>query len=236
MTTLHLRTLIRRSRLRFDFLLIPLVFACFVLSPVAQAQLPPPAPDGGYPNDNTAEGQFALFSVTTGGANTAIGSGALLNNTTGNFNTANGGGALVSNTTGNFNTANGHVALGANTTGSENTANGDEALSSNTTGNFNAAYGAHSLENTTGSGNIALGFEAGFNLSTGSNNIDIGNLGGAAAEANTIRIGNANHTNTRQSTTLHATRDRYPGHPSLFALKQVAPSVVNTRGGICFWF
>src|SRR4029453_11401934 len=41
---------------------------------------------------------------------------------------------------------------------------------------------------------------------------------------------------TRQSTTLHAARDRYPGHPSLFALKQVAPSVVNTRGAVCFWF
>jgi len=33
-----------------------------------------------------------------------------------------------------------------------------------------------------------LGFNAGFNLTTGSNNIDVGNTG-AAAEANTIRIG-----------------------------------------------
>ena len=29
--------------------------ACFGLSPMAQALLPPPAPDGGYPNANTAE-------------------------------------------------------------------------------------------------------------------------------------------------------------------------------------
>jgi hypothetical protein len=29
---------------------------------------------------------------------------------------------------------------------------------------------------------------------------------------------------------------RYPSHPSLFALKQVAPGAVNTRGAICFWF
>jgi hypothetical protein len=31
-------------------------FACFGLSPTAQALLPPPPPDGGYPNGNTAEG------------------------------------------------------------------------------------------------------------------------------------------------------------------------------------
>ena len=62
--------------------------ACFGLSPMAQALLPPPPPDGGYPNQNTAEGEDALFSLTTGGFNTAIGSQALYNNTTGNFNTA----------------------------------------------------------------------------------------------------------------------------------------------------
>jgi hypothetical protein len=28
--------------------------ACFGLSPMAQALLPPPPPDGGYPNQNTA--------------------------------------------------------------------------------------------------------------------------------------------------------------------------------------
>ena len=32
-----------------------------------------PAPDGGYPGGNTAEGQNALLSLTTGGVNTAIG-------------------------------------------------------------------------------------------------------------------------------------------------------------------
>ena len=34
------------------------------LSPKAQAVVPPP--DGGYPNFTTAEGQNALFSLTTG--------------------------------------------------------------------------------------------------------------------------------------------------------------------------
>ena len=37
--------------------------ACFALSPTAQAVTP--APDGGYPNENTAEGDDALFSLTT---------------------------------------------------------------------------------------------------------------------------------------------------------------------------
>src|SRR5258708_29013220 len=47
-------------------------------------------PDGGYPGDNTAEGDNALLNLTTGLDNTAIGSQALLNNSTGNDNTANG--------------------------------------------------------------------------------------------------------------------------------------------------
>ena len=36
----------------------------FALSPTARAVTP--APDGGYPNNNTAEGDNALFSLTTG--------------------------------------------------------------------------------------------------------------------------------------------------------------------------
>jgi hypothetical protein len=52
-------------------LLITLTLLCFGLFPKAQAVVPPP--DGGYPNFNTAEGQNALFSLTTGAANTAVG-------------------------------------------------------------------------------------------------------------------------------------------------------------------
>ena len=52
-------------------LLIILALLCFALLPKAQAVVPPP--DGGYPNFNTAEGQNALFSLTTGAGNTAVG-------------------------------------------------------------------------------------------------------------------------------------------------------------------
>ena len=77
MTILHLRKSIGRSLLRLGFLLIPLALALawFALSPPAQAVTPPP--DGGYPGFNTAEGDNALFSLTTGTNNTATGASAL---------------------------------------------------------------------------------------------------------------------------------------------------------------
>ena len=60
----HLRNSVNRVPWWPGFILIPLVLACFALSPTAQGQLSPP-PDGGYPNDNTAEGDDALFSLDT---------------------------------------------------------------------------------------------------------------------------------------------------------------------------
>src|SRR4029453_3721161 len=42
--------------------LIALLLACFGLLPRAQAVVP--APDGGFPGGNTAEGQAALLSLT----------------------------------------------------------------------------------------------------------------------------------------------------------------------------
>ena len=103
---------------------------CFGLLLAAQAALPPPAPDGGYPGSNTAEGDGALSSVqisfTTGGDNTAIGSFALNSNTTGGNNTATGSGALQSNTTANHNTAIGTLALNVNQAASDNTAIGEQ--------------------------------------------------------------------------------------------------------------
>ena len=49
--------------------------SCLQLLPHAQAVTP--APDGGYPNFNTAEGQNALQDLTTGAANTALGAFSL---------------------------------------------------------------------------------------------------------------------------------------------------------------
>src|SRR5437867_500640 len=79
MTTLRLENSISRSPLRCGLRFISLALCCFALSPMAQAVSPPP--DGGYPSDNTAEGDSALLNLTTGLDNTAIGSQALSNNT-----------------------------------------------------------------------------------------------------------------------------------------------------------
>jgi hypothetical protein len=50
--------------------LITMFGACIVFFQTAQAVIPPP--DGGYPGGNTAEGQAALLSLTSGGFNTAV--------------------------------------------------------------------------------------------------------------------------------------------------------------------
>src|SRR5262245_48562560 len=144
-------------------------FICSVLSPRTQAVSPPP--DGGYPNFNTAEGDGALFGLTTGLANTALGYQALEFNTTGNIDTATGSQALHFNTTGGGNTANGAQALFKNTTGVENVAVGAAALFFSTTARFNTAIGYRALElNTTGSNNTATGRLALDHNSTGRDN------------------------------------------------------------------
>src|SRR6266571_747198 len=185
-TILPVRNSMNRSPLRRGFVLIPLAFACFALAPASRAVSP--APDGGYPSGNTAEGTSALFSLTTGAWNTGLGFStlffnatgsfntaegysALLSNTTGTWNTANGVRALFDNTTGKFNTATGSQALYNNTSANDNTANGFEALFSNTTGNSNTANGKDALaENTTGNDNTATGLQALVGNSTGVSN------------------------------------------------------------------
>ena len=134
----------------------------------AQAVVPPP--DGGYRNQNTAEGQDALFNLTSGSENTANGFQALFSNTSGSFNTATGARALFANL-GSNNTATGARALRNNSFGHSNTATGNTALVSNTRGSFNTATGSAALIlNTTGSNNTANGFQALFVNSTGNNN------------------------------------------------------------------
>jgi hypothetical protein len=178
-------------------LLIPFVLVCFALPPRAQAL--DPAPDGGYPNGNTAEGDDALFSLDTslganntavgfqalysnvggpppdGSNNTATGSAALFSNTTGGDNTATGSAALKSNTIGGINTATGAFALESNTIGNSNTATGVSALSSNTEGNENTATGLSALfSNTTGFENTATGVAALNSNTTGNDNTATG--------------------------------------------------------------
>jgi hypothetical protein len=180
------RTMNPLTHLKPIILLIPtaIVLACFGLSPTATALLPPPAPDGGYPGGNTAEGDNALHDVNAavGINNTAVGANALTHDTTGFYNVAVGSGALASNTTGNFNmaigtealtnnNANFNVAIGfrvgfRNTTGDHLTGIGAAALRNNTTGDFNTAIGADALrENTTGDYNTAIGAGA-LNINT----------------------------------------------------------------------
>lgn len=48
---------------------ISLIGAFILAATTARAVIP--APDGGYANDNTAEGENALFSLTTGASNSA---------------------------------------------------------------------------------------------------------------------------------------------------------------------
>src|SRR5205814_240608 len=150
MTTLHLRNSIGRSPLRLGlprvqpiwiirgFLLIPLVLAWFALSPSTRAVLP--APDGGYANNNTAEGDDALFSLFAGSNNTAYGYQALYSNINGSNNTANGYYAHYSNSNSSSNTAEGYQAL-QNNTGSDNTGLGVNAGLNLTTGSQNIDIG-----------------------------------------------------------------------------------------------
>jgi hypothetical protein len=184
------------------------VLGCFALSSIAQGQLPPPPPDGGYPNQNTAEGDGALFNLTTGTANTAIGNSALTNNTRGNLNTAIGFQALFDNTTGSANTATGVNALVSNSTGSNNTATGDGALSINTTGMENTATGANALAiNSTGNDNTATGFDAlvnntmgGSNTATGLQALDKNTTGGnnTATGENALFFNSTGFNNTAE--------------------------------------
>jgi hypothetical protein len=146
--------------------LIAFMLSCFGLSAKILAVVP--APDGGYPGNNTAEGTNALFRLTSGIDNTALGFEALFSNTTADFNTAAGFGALFNNTSGTQNTATGVNALISNTTGSFNTANGVNTLFRNTTGFQNAATGVQALfSNTTGFHNTAAGFQALLSNTTG---------------------------------------------------------------------
>jgi hypothetical protein len=162
----------RRSFSKGGSLLTVLLLA---LSPASKAFGVTPAPDGGYPGANTAEGQNALQSLTSGTNNTALGFQALYHDTTGSNNAAAGFRALYINTSGVNNTAAGSQALSSNTTGGQNTANGYVALSSNTSGGSNTATGSGALHsNTSASHNTATGYIALYRNTTGTQNTATG--------------------------------------------------------------
>jgi hypothetical protein len=209
MTTLHLAESIGRSPLRRDLLLTLATLACFALMPAPNAFGVSPAPDGGYPGNNTAEGTSALFNLTSGISNTAVGFEALKGNVTGKYNTANGADALRENRgaqntgtgsaalansiTGSYNTADGYGALGFRNGGSSNTGSGVRALNANSTGTENTAVGLSALaENVTGIDNTAVGFKAFEPNRRTQNNIALGHEAGMDVGGwfNHIEIGN----------------------------------------------
>jgi hypothetical protein len=161
------------------------------------AQAVSPAPDGGYAGGNTAEGQNALLSLSSGTYNTAVGFLSLKSDTAGQFNTATGAGALLSNlgdsnsgagventatgagallsnTTGCCNTASGAFALFSNTNSAENSAFGNNALLSNIEANDNSAFGYNALMSNTGGGNTAIGSYCLISNTTGVLNTAVG--------------------------------------------------------------
>jgi hypothetical protein len=144
-------------KINIPLILLAVLLAFFGFLPATWAVSP--APDGGYPNFTTAEGQNALLSLTSGAANTAVGSFSLRNVTTGSFNTGVGAGTLLFNTA-DANTAFGAAALLFNTIGAQNTAVGAAALLNNAEGVENTAVGSEALALSTGDANTAVGFQA----------------------------------------------------------------------------
>ncbi len=228
------------------FIAIGLLLACLEFSREAQAVVPPP--DGGYPGSNTAEGQNALLSRTTGTFNTAIGffslrslttasfctglgAGTLLVNTAGE-NTATGAGALLSNTTGFGNTADGAFTLLSNATGGRNTATGRFALLNNTTGSFNTAHGVDALySNTAGDGNTANGLSALAFNTTGAFNIALGTSAGqnlTTGDRN-IDIGNLGVANEGNTIRIGTTGDQ-----SATYIAGIAGQTVGAGGSTCY--
>jgi len=145
---------------------------CFGLCQQVQSATDTPDP-GSVSTSNTADGQGALGSLTTGLYNSAFGFLSVLSLSDGNFDTGVGAGALFVDN-GGTNTAVGAAALFNNTTGGDNNAVGAFALFNNVSGFFNNAHGRDALLNSTGDQNNAMGDDAMFFNTTGSFNTAVG--------------------------------------------------------------
>ena len=187
---------------------------CFGLCQQVQSATDTPDP-GSLPTSNTADGQGALGSLTTGLYNSAFGFLSVLSLSDANFDTGVGAGALLVDN-GGENTAVGAGALFSNTTGSDNTAVGAFALFNSTTAGLNVAVGDSALVSfngttafdgantalgsialsaeTSGEENVAVGRRALESLVSGSNNVAVGWRAGdnyTGGETNNICIGSS---------------------------------------------
>jgi trimeric autotransporter adhesin len=239
----------RIALMKTAILKFPISLLIVCLGPLYHARAVSPPPDGGYPGYNTAEGDNALASLTTGIWNTAIGESALYGNTTGQSNTALGRAALSSNN-GNTNTAIGWQTLSSNRSGEGNTAIGGDALFYYTTGSFNTATGFFALlgpklfsgEEGTGSYNTANGAAAlnantsgSLNTATGVNALQ-GNTTGSENTANgfgALASNNDGAANTAMGTEalLDNTSGIYNMAGGIWALLRNTTGNFNTADG-----
>ena len=180
-----------------------------------------PPPDGGYPNQNTAEGEDALLLGQNLSNNTAVGYHAIYSAQYGDDNTGIGTNALASLYDAFGNTAVGSQALSTDTYTSYNTAVGYQALngitgfahSDNTAVGYRAmanadsyacvAIGVDALAVNTGQLNTAVGKNAMLNNTTGQNNTAVGwsSMAHNTVGSNNAAVGlNAMSNNTSGST------------------------------------
>jgi hypothetical protein len=153
------------------------------------------ASEGSAGNYNTAIGNGALASSSSGTNNVAVGYSSLNASGSAKFNTAIGVNSMANYAPGNYNVAIGYAAL-LNDEAADNTGVGTLSATSTTTGAYNTALGYDSMPNNdTGSYNVCLGALCGSPPSGGfteyTHSIYIGynteNL--TAADTNAIVIG-----------------------------------------------
>ena len=125
---------------------------------------------------NTAIGNYAMASNTTGYSNTAVGLNALYHNINGSDNTAIGISALFNNQDGFGNIAIGRYALFNNILGNTNTAIGYNADNDVSTSSNNTIVGANAHISNNASTSTVIGYGATTNIN---NVIVLGTLGTA---------------------------------------------------------
>ncbi len=197
---------------------------------------------GGSLSGNTALGDAALTSHSSGTGNTAVGKYALTSNTSGAENTAvgyyaggNGDGdyntfvgyQAALNISGAIeNTAVGHKSMQQMTNAEGNVAVGIESLQLNETGDVNTAIGTLSLQNNTADSNTAVGYSSLNKNTTAKGNTAVG----AAALYAQTSGGVANSAFGNKALTKNTTADSGVAL-GFYALKNVTTGGNNTAVG-----